>query len=41
MIKKEKVKKILVELEKKFGILKCVLDFKIFFEFLVVVIFFV
>ena len=38
MTKKEKVKKILVELEKKFGEPKCALDFKTPFELLVAVI---
>ncbi|ALQ34474.1 hypothetical protein RN92_00605 [Fusobacterium hwasookii ChDC F206] len=38
MTKKEKVKKILVELEKKFGTPKCALDFKTPFELLVAVI---
>ena len=37
MTKKEKVKKILVELEKKFGEPKCALDFKTPFELLVAV----
>ena len=38
MTKKEKVKKILAELEKKFGEPKCALDFKTPFELLVAVI---
>ena len=38
MTKKEKVKKILIELEKKFGEPKCALDFKTPFELLVAVI---